>query len=133
VKYILLMKFKIEGWETGNVTNWKPEDIKANMDFVRRFSHDLTASGEFVLTEGLGGPEHLNLVKASQDGPAAITDGPFPESKEFLAGFWIIDVESAERAYEIAATLSAIPGPGGKPANIPIEVRPLMHGCSNDQ
>jgi hypothetical protein len=126
------MKFKIEGWEQGNVTNWKPEDIQANMDFVRRFSQDLTASGEFVRTEGLGGPEHMKQVRASQDGPAAITDGPFPESKEFLAGFWMIDVESAERAYEIAAKLSAIPGPGGKPANIPIEVRPLMHGCSND-
>lgn len=132
MKYILLMKFQIEGWESGNVTNWQPEDIQANMDFVRQFSKDLTASGEFVRTEGLGGPEHMKMVKASQIGEAAITDGPFPESKEFLAGFWIIDVESAERAYEIAAKLSAIPGPGGKPANIPIEVRPLMHGCSND-
>ena len=78
--------------------------------------------------EGLGGPEQMKIVRAKKDGTPALTDGPFPESKEFLAGYWIIDVESPERAYEIAARLSAIPGPGAVPANIPIEVRPVMSG-----
>jgi hypothetical protein len=126
VKYILLMQFKIAGWETGNITNWQSQDIKANADFVARFNRDLTTAGELVGCEGLGGPEQLKIVRAKPDSTPAITDGPFPESKEFLAGYWIVDVDSPERAYEIAARLSAIPGPGGTPANLPIEVRPVM-------
>lgn len=126
MKYILLMQFKIAGWESGNVTNWKPEDIKANADFVAQFNQELDAAGELVGCEGLGGPEQSKVVRARPDSTPAITDGPFPESKEFLAGYWIVDVDSAERAYEIAARLSAIPGPGGTPANLPIEVRPVM-------
>jgi hypothetical protein len=131
VKYILMMQFKIAGWESGNMSNWKPEDIQANIDFLGRFRRELSETGEFVETEGLGGPENMKIVRANPDGTPAVTDGPFPEAKEFLAGFWIIDVESPERACEIAAKLSAIPGPGGKPANIPIEVRPIMHGCGD--
>lgn len=131
MKYILMMQFKIAGWESGNMNNWKPEDIQANIDFLGRFRKELSETGEFVETEGLGGPENMKIVRANPDGTPAVTDGPFPEAKEFLAGFWIIDVESPERACEIAAKLSAIPGPGGKPANIPIEVRPIMHGCGD--
>jgi len=131
VKYILMMQFKIAGWESGNMNNWKPEDIQANIDFLGRFRKELSETGEFVETEGLGGPENMKIVRANPDGTPAVTDGPFPEAKEFLAGYWIIDVESPERACEIAAKLSAIPGPGGKPANIPIEVRPIMHGCGD--
>jgi hypothetical protein len=126
VKYILLMQFEIAGWETGNRNTWQPEDMKANIDFVHRFNKELADAGELVGKEGLGGPEQMKKVRAKPDGTLAITDGPFPESKEFLAGYWIIDVESPERAYEIAARLSAIPGPGAAPANIPIEVRPIM-------
>jgi hypothetical protein len=107
------MKFNIEGWETGNRDNWQPEDIKATIDFVRRFSNELAEAGELVSSEGLDGPEQIKMVRAKQDGAPAITDGPFSESKEFLAGYWIIDVDSPERAYEIAAELSVIPGPGG--------------------
>jgi len=64
-------------------------------------------------------------VRAGKDG-APITDGVFPEAKEFLLGYWIVDVESPERAYEIAARISAGPGPGGVPTNMPIEVRQIM-------
>ena len=129
MKYILLMQFSIGGWKAGNASTWGPEDIKVNMDFVRRFNKQLADAGELVGCEGLGGPEQMKVVRANTDGTEAVTDGPFPESKEFLAGYWIIDVESPERAYEIAAHLSAIPGPGAAPSNIPIEVRPVMtHG-----
>jgi hypothetical protein len=131
MKYVLLMQFKIAGWNTGNVTNWQPEDIKANIDFVRRFNEALADAGELVGAEGLGGPEQMKVVQAKTDGMPAVTDGPFPESKEFLAGYWIINVKSPERAYEIAAQLSAIPGPGAVPANIPIEVRPVISGCGD--
>jgi hypothetical protein len=74
---------------------------------------------------GLAVPDQAKVVRAAKDGEP-ITDGVFPESKEFLAGYWMIDVESAERAYAIAARVSAVPGPGGIPSNMPIEVRQIM-------
>jgi hypothetical protein len=83
--------------------------------------------GELVAAEGLSFPDQAKLVKAGKNG-TPVTDGVFPESKEFLAGFWIIDVDSPERAYEVAAKVSAAPGPGGEPLNMPIEVRPIMSG-----
>ncbi len=125
------MQFKIAGWEAGNMANWQPEDIKANADFLGRFHKELSDAGELISSEGLGGPEQLKVIRANLDGSPAITDGPFPEAKEFLAGYWIIDVESPERAYDVAARLSSIPGPGGQPAKIPIEVRPVMHSCGD--
>ena len=126
MKYVLLMQFSIAGWKAGTPSTWQPEDIKANIDFVGRFNKELADAGELVGCEGLGGPEQMKVVRAQTDGTRAVTDGPFPESKEFLAGYWIIDVESPERAFEIAGRLSAIPGPGAAPSNIPIEVRPVM-------
>jgi hypothetical protein len=86
---------------------------------------ELHAAGELVSAEGLSFPDQAKLVRAGKNG-IPITDGVFPESKEFLAGFWIIDVDSPERAYEIASKVSAAPGPGGAPLNMAIEVRPLM-------
>ena len=77
--------------------------------------------------EGLGGPDQAKLVRAGKDGQP-VTDGVFPEAKEFLAGYWIVDVESPERAYEMAAEVSAAPGPGGAPLNMAIEVRQVMSG-----
>jgi hypothetical protein len=80
-----------------------------------------------VSGEGLADPKQAKRVRAGKDG-APITDGVFPESKEFLAGYWIVDVENPERAYEIAAQASAAPGPGGSPINMAIEVRQVMSG-----
>ena len=78
--------------------------------------------------QGLTPPGEAKIVRAGENGMPAVTDGPFPESKEFLVGYWIVDVDSAERAYEIAARASAAPGPGGVPLNMPIEVRQVMAG-----
>jgi hypothetical protein len=80
-----------------------------------------------VSAEGLSFPSEAKLVRAGKGG-APITDGVFPESKEFLAGYWIVDVDSPYRAYAIAAKVSAAPGPGAAPLNMPIEVRPIMSG-----
>ena len=88
-------------------------------------NRDLRESGELVSAEGLSFPDQARLVRAGKDG-VPVTDGVFPESKEFLAGFWIIDVDTPERAYAIAARASAAPGPGGNPLNMPIEVRSVM-------
>ena len=97
---------------------------------MRAFSKELKDSGVFVSTEGLGWPSEAKLVRPRKNGEP-ITDGVFPESKEFLAGYWIIDVESPEQAYKIAARASQAPGPGGKSGNMPIEVRPVLTGASD--
>jgi len=106
---------------------WSKEDLQANVAFMRTFSRELKDTGVFVSTEGLGWPSEAKLVRAGKNGEP-ITDGVFPESKEFLAGYWIIDVESPEQAYKIAARASQAPGAGRKPANMAIEVRPVLSG-----
>jgi hypothetical protein len=108
------------------VNNWSPDDFKAHIAFMHQFNGRLTAAGELVGAEGLAPPGQARVVRAGQNGAPAVTDGPFPESKEFLAGYWIVEVDRPERAYEIAAQASAAPGPGGKPLVIPIEVRQVM-------
>src|ERR1700680_5266382 len=91
----------------------------------------LVESGELVSTEGLALPDQARIVRAGKNG-APMTDGVFPESKEFLAGYWIVDVDNPARAYAIAAQASAAPGPGGAPLNMAIEVRQVMSGPPKD-
>lgn len=128
MKYMLLMTYSappdVEA-KHGDMSTWPPEDIKAHIDFQHKVSNELTGSGELVDEQGLAEPDQAKIVR-SHDSTPVITDGPFPESKEFLAGYRIVDVESHERAIEIAARMSAGPGRGGAPLNIPIEVRQVM-------
>lgn len=123
MKYILLMtgtKAGVDSYRT-----WSKSDIEAHFAFLNGFNKELSESAEFVANEGLAAPEQAKVVKAGKNG-IPVTDGVFPEAKEFLLGYWIVDVESPERAYEIAARLSAGPGPGNVPTGIPIEVRQIM-------
>jgi hypothetical protein len=92
---------------------------------MQRFNEELVESGEWVDGQGLAPPSEAKLVRAGKTGEP-LTDGPFPEAKQFLAGFWIVDVASPERACELAARASAAPGPGGAPLNMAIEVRRVM-------
>jgi hypothetical protein len=125
VKYILMMNTMKLG---GSVfPGWSKGDIQTHIAFMKRVDQELRQSGELVSAEGLSFPDQAKLVRAGKDGEP-ITDGVFPESKEFLAGYWIVDVDTAERACAIAAYVSAAPGPAGKPLNMPIEVRPIMSG-----
>lgn len=124
MKYILMMNTMKAGQ---GVPSWPQKDLQAHIAFMMNLNKDLRNAGELVSAEGLSFPDQARLVRAGKNG-LPITDGVFPESKEFLAGFWIIDVDSPERAYEIAARASAAPGPGGAPLNMPIEVRPIMSG-----
>lgn len=110
------------------VSNWSPDDLKAHIAFMHRFNKELTDAGELVGAEGLAPPGEARVVRAGKKGLPAVTDGPFPEAKEFLAGYWIVEVDRPERAYELAAKASAAPGPGGTPLNIPIELRQVMSG-----
>jgi hypothetical protein len=109
---------------------WSKEDLQRNVAFMRAFNKELRDAGVFVATEGLGAPNEAKSVRAGGDGEP-ITDGVFPESKEFLAGYWIIDVESPEQAYNIAARASSAPGPGGTPGSMPIEVRRVLGGFAD--
>jgi hypothetical protein len=122
MKYILMMNTMRAGH---GVPQWPQKDFRAHIAFMIGLDEELRQSGELVSAEGLSFPDQAKLVRAGKDG-VPITDGVFPESKEFLAGFWIIDVENPERAYAVAAKVSAAPGPGGAPLNMPIEVRPIM-------
>jgi len=122
MKYILMMNTMKAGQ---GVPGWPKKDLQAHIAFMMALNKDLHERGELVSAEGLSFPHQAKLVRAGKDG-RPITDGVFPESKEFLAGFWIIDVDSPERAYDIAARISAAPGPGGAPLNMPIELRPIM-------
>jgi hypothetical protein len=125
MKYILMMSGTkpVFDW----YATWSKQDLQAQFAFMRAFSKELKESGTFVAAEGLAFPDQAKTVRAGANGEP-VTDGVFPESKEFLAGYWIIDVESAEQAYKIAARASAAPGPGGTPSNMPIEVRQIMSG-----
>lgn len=123
MKYILMMNMmKSNG---APFPGWSPKDIQRHIEFMMTLNKDLRESGQLVSAEGLSFPDQAKLVRAGKDG-TPITDGVFPESKEFLAGYWVVDVDTPEEAYAIAARASAAPGIGGTPLNMPIEVRPIM-------
>ena len=124
MKYMLMMTGTKADFEW--YAKWPKQELQAHAAFMRAFSKELKDSGAFVSAEGLAFPHEAKIVRAAGDG-SPITDGVFPEAKEFLAGYWIIDVKSPEQAYRIAARVSA--GPGGKDrGNQPIEVRQVVSG-----
>ena len=125
MKYILMMNCPKNGYESFGA--WPKKDIQAHIAFMQNLNKALRESGELVSGEGLDDPKQAKVVRAGNDG-APITDGVFPEAKEYLAGYWIVNVKTQEQAYAIAARASAAPGPGGAPMNMPIEVRQVMSG-----
>jgi hypothetical protein len=120
MKYILLMSGTKAGVERYHA--WSKQDIAAHMSVLEGINKELTESREFVATQGLAEPLEAKVVRGQKNGQP-VTDGIFPESKEFLLGYWIVEAATPERAYAIAGRISAAPGPGGVPTNMPIEVR----------
>jgi hypothetical protein len=120
MQYLFLMSGRKAGVDAYRA--WSRKDIEAHMAVLKSLNQELTESGEFVATQGLAGPHEATVVRGLKEG-MPVTDGIFPESKEFLLGYWIVDVATPERASEIAGRISAAPGPGGVPTNMPIEVR----------
>jgi hypothetical protein len=129
MKFMLMMN--APGKVAYQIAKWPLDDIKAHIQFMKDFNKRLQKAGELVGAEGLAGPDQAKLVKADKNGNP-ITDGVFPEAKEFLAGYWIVDVDSAERAYALAAEASMAPGPGGAPMHLSIEVREVMSAPPTD-
>lgn len=125
MKFMLMMHAPRGNGDWG-VMKWAPEDLHAHIRFMKNFTKGLSEAGELVAAEGLAMPGEARVVRAGKDGTPEVTDGPFAEAKEFLAGYWIVDVENRQRAYEIAAGASVAPGKGGAPLYIPIEVREVM-------
>jgi hypothetical protein len=123
MKYILLMTAMKAGVDTYRA--WSKKDTEGHMAVLRSINQELTESGEFVGTEGLARPDQAIVVRGQKAG-MPVTDGIFPEAKEFLLGYWIVDVQTPERAYDIASRISVAPGPGGVPTNMAIEVRQIV-------
>ena len=131
-KFLLLQNYEGSAACDEPMANWAPEDIKAHIDFQLAMNMELTGKGELIEAQALAGPELAKFVTCDGVGAPVVTDGPFPESKELLAGYRMVDVESEARALEIAAKASAAPGPGGIPIQQPIEVRQVMGAPSAD-
>ncbi len=126
MRFMLLQNYGPVESDCPPMTEWSPADIKAHIEFQQVLNRELLELGELVDAQGLAGPEQAQRVVADGTGAPVITDGPFPESKELLAGYRLVDVDTAARAIEIAARASAAPGPGGAPIRQPIEVRQVL-------
>lgn len=126
MRFMLLQNYGETASGCPPMTEWAPEDIQAHIAFQHALNTMLTDHGELVDAQGLAGPEQARVVVSDGSGAPVITDGPFPESKELLAGYRIVEVDSIDRAIEIAARVSAAPGPGGAPIRQPIEVREVL-------
>jgi hypothetical protein len=111
--------------------DWRPEEITAHLDYYGALREELLASGERIQSEVLAGPDLAKIV-TSDGSETLVIDGPFQEFKEWLAGYQIVEVDSEERAIEIAARLSAVPGPSGVPTQQPIQVRRVMDEAPSD-
>ena len=126
MKFMLMMHAPANAPAGAGLASWKPEEVQRMIRFMKDLDADLGARGELVGNEGLEYPPRPRIVRAQAGESPLVTDGPFVETKEFLTGYWIVEVPTEQRAFEIAARVSSCPGPGGAPLNMPIEVRQVM-------
>ena len=131
MKFMMMMNMP-RGTGDYQINQWTPEAFNAHIQFMKDLNREIKKTGEFVEAQGLTQPNQAKIVRYGTGG-AIVSDGPFAETKEFLAGFWIIEVDTRERAYEIAAKASSAPGPDGKPLVIPIELREVMGAPMPDE
>lgn len=129
MKFMVQMNVKRGPYQ---MEGWSQEDVTRMVGFMDSLNREIKASGQFVAAEGLVSPDQARIVTANADGSPSVTDGPFAETKEFIAGYWIIDVRDADEAYRFAARVSSCPGPGGKPLTMPVEVRAVGEAPPTD-
>ena len=130
MKFMLMMQGTRSGWES--MSTWSQAEIRAHIEFMMGLAKELSSSGELRLAEGLDVPKNAKMISAKHADAPTVSDGPFAETKEFLAGFWIVKCASQQRAIEIAAKASTAPGRGGAPMGLPIELRQVMNAPSFD-
>jgi hypothetical protein len=125
-KYLLLKHYRGAPAAVNDVPmdQWTPEEIDAHVAYMQDFAARLEESGEYVDGQALA-PEGA-FVRHDGEGRPPVTDGPFPETKDLIAGWMVIDVDSWDRAVELAGQLSAAPGASGKPIHEWLEVRPFL-------
>jgi hypothetical protein len=124
-KYLRGVTFE-PGLDPTPMEEWSEAEVTAHLDYYRRLNQALLASGELVDHTILVGPDRARIVRGDGVGAPLVTDGPFPEFKEWLAGFQVVEVADEARALEIAALVSAVPGRDGVPTQQPIHVRRVM-------
>ena len=122
----MLMMHSPRGTGDWHLTSWAPKDIQAHMNHMHELYRDLQAAGQLVDAQGLAPPAAARIVRANDSGKPEVSDGPFAEAKEFLAGYWVVDVASKEEAYAIAGRASLAPGKNGTPLHLAIEVREVL-------
>jgi len=130
MKYLMLKHYR--GGPTPVVDHepmekWTPEEVDAHVQYMQDFADRLREAGEFVDSQALSAEGAF--VRSDGEGRPPVTDGPFAETKDLIAGWMIIDVDSWERAVELAGELSAAPGVGGEPIHEWLEVRPFLTGA----
>jgi hypothetical protein len=125
-KYLLLKHYRgaPEAVNNSPMDQWTPEEIAAHIQYMNDFAERLEQSGEYVDSQALA-PEG-EWVRYDGYARPPVTDGPFPETKDLIAGWMIIDVDTYDRALELAGELSAAPGAGGKPIHEWLELRPFL-------
>ena len=126
MRFLLLQNYGQVESECEPMTEWAPADVKAHIEFQQALNQELAERGELVDAQGLAGPDQAKFVVWGGEGAPVVTDGPSPESKELLAGYRLVDVDTLERAIEIAARASAAPAQNGVPIRQPIEVRQVL-------
>jgi hypothetical protein len=127
MKFMLMMNGTAPR-EGEGILGWSKQAIEAHMAFMHDLNRSLKENGSLVDAQGLDYPPRPKIVRATRERKPSITDGPFAETKEFLFGYWIVEVDAPEQAYQIAARISTAPGPDGQPLNMPVEVRQVMEG-----
>ena len=131
MQYLLIVDFQ-PGVSKAPMEEWKAEEVEAHLDYYRALHRELVASGELVDSKILAGPDLAKVVTGDGVTAPVVTDGPFQEFKEWIAGYQIVDVDSEARAIEIAAKISAVPGEGGVPTEQPIQVRLIMEDAPSN-
>jgi hypothetical protein len=129
MKYLLLKHYRggpAPAYDWAPMDRWTPEEVDAHMQYMNDFAKRLEETGEFVDSQALS--DQGAFVRSGGEGRPPVTDGPFAETKDLIAGWMVIDVETWDRAVELAGELSAAPGAGGDPILEWLEVRPFLTG-----
>ncbi|MFD9422620.1 MULTISPECIES: YciI family protein [unclassified Streptomyces] len=134
MKYLVMVQGTQADYDTmsgkgsAHSVTWSEKDMQTMFSFMEGINNDLAESGELVDANGLTEPAQTRFVSAGDDGRPVISDGPYGETKELLAGYWVLDCESLERVTEIAARIARCPQPEGAP-EYPVVIRPIQGEC----